>query len=255
MIYLAFVLATLFILLFVLYQLQYFMIFTPTYIKDRRLCDRCEALEIVTNDGVALEGVVYEPKEPTATLLFFAGRSHDSVALIQKLQKEYPKTRIITFNYRSYGTNKGSITEQNMFADALHIAQIVQKNYGDFYLLGFSLGSSLSAYVASKMDLKALFLVGAFDSISSIAQKKFGYTIPYFLIRYKFPTLEFLKNVQTPTYLFVSTDDEITYIENSRILSQGINNLVLYKEYENRTHKEVLWDEDVISTINGVLNR
>lgn len=255
MIYLAFVLATVLIVLFVFYQLQYFMIFTPTYIKDRRLCDRCEALEIITDDGVALEGVVYEPKEANATLLFFAGRSHDSVALIQKLQSAYPKTKIITFNYRSYGTNKGKITEQNMFADALHVAQIVKKNYGEFYLLGFSIGSSLSAYVASKMELKGLFLIGAFDSIVAIAHKKFGYTIPEFLIRYKFPTIEFLRNVQTPTYLFVSSDDEITYIENSRLLSNNINNLLLYKEYENRTHKEVLWDEDVISITNGVLSR
>jgi uncharacterized protein len=255
MIYLAFVLATLIIVLFVFYQLQYFMIFTPTYIKERRLCEECEALEIVTGDGIALEGVVYEPKDSTTTLFFFGGRSHDSVALIQRLQTAYPKTRVITFNYRSYGTNKGKITEQNMFADALHVAQIVKKNYGEFYLLGFSIGSSLSAYVASKIEIKALFLVSAFDSIVAIAEKKFGYTIPEFLVRYKFPTLKFLKSVQTPTYLFVSSDDEITYIENSRVLSQGINNLVLYKEYENRTHKEVLWDENVISTINGVLNR
>lgn len=72
MIYLAFVLATLIVVLFVFYQLQYFMIFTPTYIKERRLCDHCEALEIVTDDGIALEGVVYEPKDSTTTLLFLA---------------------------------------------------------------------------------------------------------------------------------------------------------------------------------------
>lgn len=255
MIYLAFVFFTLLILFFVVYQLQYFMIFTPTYVEDRRLCDRCEALEILTEDGIPLEGVVYEPREPKATLLFFAGRSHDSVALIQKLQASYPNTRVITFNYRSYGTNKGKISEQNMCSDALHIAKIVQKNYGDFYLLGFSIGSSLASYVASKIDPKALCLVGAFDSIPSIAQKKFGFSLPKFLIRYKFPTIEFLKSVQIPTYLFVSTDDEITYIENSRALSKSIGNLVLYKEYENRTHKELLWDEDVIAIINGVVNR
>ncbi len=255
MIYIAFVLFTLFILIFVFYQWQYFMIFSPTYIEDRRLCDKCQMLEIVTDDGVNLEGVVYEPKEFYSTMLFFAGRSHDSVALIQKLQSAYPKTRIITFNYRTYGLNKGKISEKIMFKDALHIAKIVHKNYGDFYLLGFSIGSSLASYVASKMNVKALFLIGAFDSIPAIAQKKFGFSIPKSFIRYKFPTIEFLKNIQTPTYLFVSTDDETTYIENARILSENINNLVVYKEYENRTHKEVLWDEDVISKINGVVKR
>ncbi|MBD3796541.1 MAG: alpha/beta hydrolase [Campylobacterales bacterium] len=253
MIYLAFVLFTLIVLLFVVYQLQYFLVFTPTYIKERRLCNECEALEIVTLDGISLEGVIYSPKEFSATMLFFAGRSHDSVALIQKLQTTYPNIRIITFNYRSYGTNKGSITEKNMLEDALYIAQLVQKNYGDFYLMGFSIGSSLAAYVASKMDVKALFMIGAFDSIALVAGEKFGFRVPEILLRYKFPTITFAQNVRSDTYLFASQDDEITYIKNARNLSKNVKKLVFYKEYENLSHKELLWDQEVINSINGVI--
>lgn len=253
MIYLAFVLFTLIVLLVVVYQLQYFLVFTPTYIKERRLCNECEALEIVTLDGISLEGVIYSPKEFSATMLFFAGRSHDSVALIQKLQTTYPNIRIITFNYRSYGTNKGSITEKNMLEDALYIAQLVQKNYGDFYLMGFSIGSSLAAYVASKMDVKALFMIGAFDSIALVAGEKFGFRVPEILLRYKFPTITFAQNVRSDTYLFASQDDEITYIKNARNLSKNVKKLVFYKEYENLSHKELLWDQEVINSINGVI--
>ncbi|QOP41169.1 alpha/beta hydrolase [Sulfurimonas marina] len=255
MIYIAFILFTLFILFFVLYQWQYFLIFSPTYIKERRLCEQCEPLEIVTDDGISLEGVVYEPKEFKETLLFFAGRSHDSVALIQKLQATYPKSRIITFNYRSYGRNKGSVTEKNMLEDALHIAKIVQKNYGDFYLLGFSIGSSLCAYIASKMKVKGVFLVGAFDSIPLIAKIKFNCSIPEMFIKYKFPTIEFVQNIESDTYIFLSQDDDITYIENGRNLSKSVKNLTFYKEYENLSHKELLWDEEVVGYINGVVNR
>ncbi len=254
MIYLVFVLFTLIVLLFGLYQFQYFMIFTPTYIQERRLCNQCQALEIVTEDNIVLEGAVYEPKNVQATLLFFAGRSHDSIALIQRLSILYPHTRIITFNYRSYGRNKGSITEENMFADGVYIANIVQKNYGDFYILGFSIGSSIASYVASKTVTKGVFLIGAFDSIPLIAKKKFGFALPAFFNRYKFPTVEFVKKIEAPTYLFVSEHDEITYIENSRNLAKNIKNLALYKEYENRTHQEVLWDEDVIGIINSAIS-
>lgn len=255
MIYIAFFLFTSLILFFAFYQWQYFMIFSPIYIEERRLCDECQALEIITDDGVALEGVVYEPKEFVSTLLFFAGRSHDSVALIQKMQVTYPKSRIITFNYRSYGRNKGNITEKNLFEDALHVAKIVQKNYGDFYLLGFSIGSSLASYVASKMKVKGVFLIGAFDSIPLIAKNKFGFAIPKRLIRYNFATIEFVKNIDADTYLYVSQDDEITYIENSRNLSKNVKNLVFYREYENLSHKELLWDAEVIEHIRGVINR
>lgn len=255
MIYIVFCLFTFLILLFVLYQGQYFLIFTPTYVKERRLCQECQPLEIVTKDGLSLEGVVYEPKKPHATLLFFAGRSHDSVSLIQKLQVNYPNVRIITFNYRSYGTNKGSITEKNMLNDALHIAETVKKNYGEFYLMGFSIGSSLAAYVASNIDVKALFLIGAFDSISLVAREKFGFYIPEFFVRYKFPTVEFVQSVRSDTHLFVSQDDEITYIQNARRLSEKVNNLAFYKEYPNLSHKELLWNQKVINYINGVMEK
>lgn len=255
MIYIAFILLTSFILFFAFYQWQYFMIFSPIYIQERGLCDECQALEIVTDDGVSLEGIVYEPKEFVSTLLFFAGRSHDSVALIQKMKTAYPTSRIITFNYRSYGRSKGTITEKNLFEDAFYVAKIVQKNYGDFYLLGFSIGSSLASYVASKLQVKGLFLIGAFDSIPLIAKNKFGFSIPKRFIRYDFATIEFVKNVDANTYLYVSQDDEITYIENGRNLAENVKNLVYYKEYKNLSHKELLWDAEVIESIRGVVDR
>ncbi|MDQ7068635.1 MAG: hypothetical protein Q9M40_12030 [Sulfurimonas sp.] len=77
------------------------------------------------------------------------------------------------FNYRSYGKSKGKINEKNIHSDALKIAELVEKNYGSFYLLGYSLGSSVAAYVSSHHKVKALFLVGAFDSIASLAKSKF----------------------------------------------------------------------------------
>ncbi|WP_428739633.1 alpha/beta fold hydrolase [Sulfurimonas sp.] len=230
------------------------MLFTPTYIQQRRLCDQCEMLEILTDDGLALEGVVYEPKEPIATLLFFAGRSHDSVALIQKLKTAYPHLRIITFNYRSYGKNKGKISEKNMLEDALHIGKIVQKNYGDFYLLGFSLGSSLASYVASNIKVQGVYLIAAFDSIALVARNKFGFSLPQWLVRYKFPTIEFVQNIDSATYLYVSQDDEMAYIQNGRNLSKNIKNLKFYKEYKNLSHKELLWDEEVINNIRAVFS-
>lgn len=141
-----------------------------------------------------------------------------------------------------------------MFADALHVAQIVKKNYGEFYLLGFSLGSSLASYVASKMKVQGVFLIAAFDSIALVSKNRFGFSLPKWLVRYKFPTIEFVKNIDAPTYLYVSKDDEIAYIQNGKNLSKNIKNLGYYKEYNNLSHKELLWDEEVINHIRSVFS-
>nr|WP_297441068.1 alpha/beta fold hydrolase [Sulfurimonas sp.] len=231
------------------------MIFSPTYIKDRKICKSCEYLEIQTDDGVKLECVAYEPLNAVQTLLVFVGRSHDGVALIDKLSQTYPTVRVITFNYRGYGRSQGSANEKNLLKDGLKIADMVQKHYGDFYLLGFSLGSNIAAFVATKRKVKALFLVGAFDSIYEMVKVKFSYLkyVSKFL-KYKFPTAEYVASVKADTYLFVSKNDKTVYIENSRNLKGHIENLTFYEEHDDLSHKELLWDEQVTQKINKVIN-
>ncbi len=252
MIYIAFILFTLLILWFAFYQWQYFMVFSPVYYREEPLCDACSFLSLKTEDGIKLEGAIYEPKEVCNTLLVFVGRSHDAVGLINRFAKLYPHTRVITFNYRSYGKSQGVADEKNLLSDALLIAKLVQKNYGDFYLLGFSIGSSIAAYVASQVDVKVLFLIGAFDSIANLAKQKYALDFSRFL-RYKFSTKDFVKCVDAPTYLFVSQKDEIVPIENAHNLKKEIKNLLLYKEFEDLSHKELLWDENVTQSIKKVV--
>ncbi|QOP45566.1 alpha/beta hydrolase [Sulfurimonas paralvinellae] len=252
MIYIAFMIFTLLVLIFVFYQWQYFMIFSPLYYREEPLCEFCTPLSIVTDDGIELEGVIYEPTEYKNRLLVFVGRSHDAVALINRFAKLYPNTQIITFNYRSYGKSDGVASEKNFLSDGVKIAELVQKNYGDFYLLGFSIGSSVAAYVATKVKVKGLFLIGAFDSIASLTKSKFGINLKP-VLRYCFNTKKFIQQVDVPTYLFVSRDDEIIYIENARALKKAVLNLAYYVEFDNLHHKELLWDERVVKKIKEVI--
>jgi len=253
MIYIAFIILTLLLLLFAFYQWQYFMVFSPLYYRKEPLCDECSLLSITTDDGIELEGALYEPKSPYATMLVFVGRSHDAVGLINRFAKLYPHLRIIMFNYRGYGKSQGIPNEKNLFEDGLKITQLVQKNYGDFYLLGFSIGSSVATYVASKVNVKALFLIGAFDSIPALAARKFGIKFS-FLIRYRFPTQEYVQDISADTYLFVSRDDETTYIENARRLKHAIKNLAYYKEFEGLSHKDLLLDTRVVTKIKDIIS-
>jgi len=250
----AFLILTFLILLFSFYQWQYFMIFRPTYIKERNLCQNCSMLEIKTDDDIELEGAIYEPANPKSTLLVFVGRSHDGVALINRLSQLYPKSRIVTFNYRGYGKSGGVANEQNILQDGLKIAELVEKNYGDFYLLGYSLGSNVAAYVALKHKLSALFLIGAFDSIGQLLRHKYA-KISYLekLLRYKFKTMQYIQNVGADTYLFVSRDDELIPLQNARNLKKHIKNLMYYEEFSGLSHAELLWDLRVINKINEVI--
>jgi len=260
MIYIAFLIFTVLVLLLAFYQWQFYMIFSPTYYREGELDEKCSILTMTTDDGVELEGAICEPLNATNTLLVFVGRSHDAVGVINKLSNTYYNSRVIAFNYRSYGKSEGKINEKNMFSDGLKIAELVQKNYGDFHLLGYSIGSSVASNVASKVKVKALFLIGAFDSIASLAKSKFvdKGSVPYInlshVFRYKFRTGVYVQSIESETYLFVSKSDETTYIKNARELKDKIKNLKLYVELDGLNHKEILWDKEVTETINKVIN-
>ena len=73
MIYIAFLFFTFLIIVFAFYQWQYFVIFSPKYFREGELSSSCEILSITTDDGIELEGVVYEPSDAKNTLLFFGG--------------------------------------------------------------------------------------------------------------------------------------------------------------------------------------
>jgi len=140
-----------------------------------------------------------------------------------------------------------------MYEDALYIAKLIQKNYGDFYIIGFSIGSVVASYVASRHKTLGLFLIGSFDSIKSVAKYKFKVDIS-FLFKYKFDTASFVKDVTAKTYLFATKADEITYIQTARELKKSIKNLVYYVEYDDLTHHQLLFDKRVVSYIDGVVN-
>lgn len=85
-----------------------------------------------------------------------------------------------------------------------------------------------------------------------MAKEKYKINIP-FLVRYKFDSSSYVKEIEYPTYLFASKSDEMTYIQNTRKLKQNVKNLTLYKELDNLSHKDLLWNKELTDEINGVI--
>ena len=250
--YFIFLFCTLLILVFVFYQWQYFKVFSPISHREEILDERFEQLVMEMPDGVRLEGVVFTPSSFNSTMLYFTGRSQDSVGMIKRFSMAYPKIRLVTFNYRSFGSSEGIIDDKNILLDGVEVARIVQKNYGKIYVFGFSLGCSVALEVANKVEIKAVFLVGAFDTLASLGKIKYNF-IPNFLYRYNFNNLKKVQNLNLPVYLFASSDDDVVCIENTRNLRDNIKNLVLYKEYKHLTHRELVFYDDIIKTIGSIV--
>jgi uncharacterized protein len=253
LIYFVFLFITFTLLLIVFYQWQYLMMFRPKKYRQDKLDDRFTLLDLRAEDGTFLEGVSFTPADFKATIVYFGGNSQDSVGLIYKLSICYENYRILTFNYRGYGNSAGSPSEKNLYADALHVTELFYKHYGNFSVIGYSLGSSLAAFVASRHRVEKLFLLGAFDSIKNLAQTRFPW-IPSYLIRYNFMTISYAKELRCDTYLVYSSDDRVVLEQNVLNLKAHLKNLVEYKELSGYNHQELLCCDESIELIKKVLH-
>lgn len=241
------------------YLLQHKIIFTPYHHKRRGLFkeypELYRPLELQVEKGIFLEGIVYEPEEKAeTTMLYFGGREQDSVTLIAKFSLHYPKTRIVAFNYRGYGTSGGQPSEAAYQGDALKIYDYVSEHFGVPVLLGYSLGSNIAVHTAVRRKPKELILVAAFESVPALSRAK-KIPVPSIAVKHRFATIKEIDKVTVPFSMYVTIDDGFVPIKQPRKLKAKAKEgmLVDYKEFEGYNHAQLLFSDEVCEKIEKVL--
>ena len=243
------------LLFFYLYQRRF--TFLPTYYPNRSLFEehasayRLHRLKVANN--VEIEGIVYEPDHTALTILYFGGKEQDSVSLIRQWSLEYPNVRWIAFNYRGYGLSQGRATEKGVLDDGIIAFDWAVKHYGDVALMGFSLGSSIASYIASRRSPKWVVLVAPFDSVPSLIQAKVPF-IPRACIRYCFETIKFVREINAPVYVYNSIDDEIIPPLHVSNLRRQVRWLAGAKEFSGYRHDELLFSDPLKDELEKVFN-
>ena len=250
MIYAFYLLITAALLLFVYFRWQYSTLFHPKLYREDAFDEQFRFLSVMTEDGVKLEGCIFEPKSYRSTLLYFGGRGQDSVGLLPKLSRCYPDFRIVTFNYRGYGKSGGKPDEKQILQDGLLVYEKVKKNFGEVEPVGYSLGCAVASYVAANTDIKRLFLIAPFASLKSLVRDVHGFSLP--LLRYRFDTCAYLAQTAAKIHIFVSRDDNIVPIQNARRL-QKCAKIEEFLELDGLNHVEILCNERVVGALKTVV--
>lgn len=247
MIYLFYLFVTIVILLFVYFRWQYATLFHPRLYREDAFDEHFRFLRITTDDGIRLEGCIYEPDRYERTLLYFGGRGQDSVGLLPKLSTCYTDLRIVTFNYRGYGKSEGKADEKSMMGDALLVYEKVHKHFGDIEVMGYSLGCAPASFVAAGKELKKLYLIAPFSSLKTLVKDVYGVAFP--LLRYSFDICKYLKNTRCEVKLFISKDDNFVPYKNAKRLKSCIKKYDEFVELEGLNHVELLCERRVYDSI------
>ncbi len=172
-----------------------------------------ESIYFKADDGTRLHSWYIPKKDAKTTLLFLHGNagniSHrlDSIEIFHNLN-----INVFIFDYRGYGNSDGKANEQNTYDDAKTAWDYLLKHKKikpeDIIIFGRSIGGTIAAELATRVKAKGVILESTFTDIKELAGDMYPF-IPKQLIKFNYGVTQHLKNINSPTLIIHSEDDEV----------------------------------------------
>ncbi|MCW5576337.1 MAG: alpha/beta hydrolase [Burkholderiales bacterium] len=175
-----------------------------------------EDLRIGTEDGETLAAWWVPAKTSPAkgAMLLFHGNAGSIADRILYLP-HFNATGygVLLVDYRGYGRSSGSPDEAGTHADARAAWRwlTVERGFaaGDIVLVGESLGGAVAAELAARVQPRALLLLSTFTSVNDLGGELYPWLPVRFISRFRYDTLQGVKDYRGPVLVAHSRDDEI----------------------------------------------
>ena len=187
-----------------------------------------EELTVPTRDGVRLGAWFVSPARPTprGTIIVFNGNAGNRAyraPLAQRLSAS--GYAVCLFDYRGYGGNPGSPTEQGLLEDARAVRSAIAArpdvDAGRIVYLGESLGTGVAVALASESPPAALVLRSPFTSMADVAAHHYWFLPVRQLLRDRFDSLSRIHGVRCPVLVLAGEKDTVVPLDLSRRLFEA----------------------------------
>jgi len=173
-----------------------------------------EEVMLAADDGPRLNAWFVPANPARGTVLVCHGNGGnigDRMHIIQRFHGL--GLNVFIFDYCGYGNSQGSPSEAGTYADALaawnHLVRERRLPPSRIIVCGRSLGGAVAAWLADKQPPAGLILESTFTSMADIGAKVYPYLPVRLLCRYRYPTLEHVRNVRCPVLVSHSREDEM----------------------------------------------
>jgi len=176
-----------------------------------------------TADGLDLVAL-YRPARGQPTIVFFHGNG-DSLkgSLVATQAIAAAGFGVLLPEYRGYGGNPGSPSENGLYADARAATAFLRErgvHAAEIVAMGNSIGSGPATEVAIGERLGGLIIVSGFTSLPAVAAAATGLPIAR-LIRDQFDNAAKLTKSDVPTLVLHADDDRVIPIEHGQGLAKA----------------------------------
>ncbi len=216
------------------------------------MSDAISPLSLHVADGAVLEGVLKKDEEPNAPLiLYFGGNGDDATHFAVQSPQGYD---MIAFNYRGYVGSTGKPSEEALFHDALKIYDHYAKGRKVF-VIGRSLGTCVATFLASKRVVDGLILITPYDSILSLAQRKYPLFPVAVLLNHPFETTRYMPFVSAPIGIIEVENDGMIPRYHLEKLLEAMPCEPMHVVLTQTTHQKVLDDPNFTPQLQILLGK
>jgi fermentation-respiration switch protein FrsA (DUF1100 family) len=201
-----------------------------------------------TSDGVQLHGW-FVPAAPAApTMLFMHGNGGNISYLLETLVTAHRLGyNMFVFDYRGYGRSQGSPDEEGTYRDAMaawrYLTTEKRIRAETVILQGRSLGGSVAAWLATQTTPAGLIVESSFTSVPDIGSESYPFFPVRLLSRFRYATIDYIREVRCPVLVIHSRDDEIIPYEHGNKLFEAAKEPKAFLEISGGHNEGFVLDE------------
>ncbi|MEN8124789.1 MAG: alpha/beta hydrolase [Bacteroidota bacterium] len=177
-----------------------------------------DEIYLKTGDGNNLNGLLFKLKNPKGVIIIYHNHSGNvlNTSATATLFNDLNYDALI-MDYRGYGKSTGKYNEKSMLDDSKLWYDFAKKYYKEDHItvMGRGIGATFATFVASENNPKRLCLGSPLFNMNYTVKFLYPY-LPYqILLKYKFDTAKYIKEVKCNIYIFHGKQDELVNYTNS----------------------------------------
>jgi len=192
-----------------------------------------QQFKTILKDGNRVHGWFIPADLSTITILYChgnAGNISDRLDTIQFLNRL--GVNVAIFDYRGYGKSEGKTTEEGTYEDASAVRRFLIEEMGiseeNLVIMGRSLGGPIAARLAALSNPAALILESTFTSAVDLGSDMYPWLPVEWLLKFEYETQRYLKQVEAPTFMAHSVDDDVVPYQHGQNLYAMINHSKIF---------------------------
>jgi uncharacterized protein len=215
------------------------IIFRPSPLPATHQFNLPDTTEItIPVEGATLSALHFKPADAKGVIFFLHGNGGNLASWLKSVDfYQRNKFDVFMIDYRGYGKSTGQIeSEEQLHRDVMTAWKMIAPQYEGKkrVIFGRSLGTTLAAKLATEVSADWTVLVSPFYSLNSLRGELYPF-LPGALMRYQFPTNEWLPKVKNPITILHGDRDALIDFSHAERLKASAPSIELIK-IEGGTH-------------------